>query len=279
MIYKVVRNQELYHHGILGMHWGDRNGPPYPLGTEQHSKEEKQQAKNAGVQVGEDSGTSKRKTHVKMGAKIAVGLLATYGAYRLHSSGQLVNIIAKGRALAGSAEPTNKTFDQIKDIINPLKNERNHCTNCSVATFLSMNGRPASALGTNGKQQILGGVVEDIFKFPGPPQRRNWIVDGSAVKFGKSKKDAAEMLVKRFGENAQGVVSIEWKKSFADGGHAFNWSIENGVVKFFDGQKGVSDDFVYGYWRNIDPQGALTLARLDGLEIDEQALKKYVKLR
>lgn len=32
---------ELYHHGILGMQWGHRNGPPYPLGAEAHSESEK----------------------------------------------------------------------------------------------------------------------------------------------------------------------------------------------------------------------------------------------
>jgi hypothetical protein len=29
------------HHGILGMHWGRRNGPPYPLGDGDHSASEK----------------------------------------------------------------------------------------------------------------------------------------------------------------------------------------------------------------------------------------------
>lgn len=31
----------LMHHGILGMRWGRRNGPPYPLGSEDHSSSEK----------------------------------------------------------------------------------------------------------------------------------------------------------------------------------------------------------------------------------------------
>ena len=35
------------HFGILGMHWGKRNGPPYPLSSDQHSAEEKKAAKAA----------------------------------------------------------------------------------------------------------------------------------------------------------------------------------------------------------------------------------------
>lgn len=36
---------ELYHHGIKGQKWGKRNGPPYPLDPEDHSKKEKQYLK------------------------------------------------------------------------------------------------------------------------------------------------------------------------------------------------------------------------------------------
>lgn len=32
---------DIYHHGILGMHWGKQNGPPYPLGASDHSASEK----------------------------------------------------------------------------------------------------------------------------------------------------------------------------------------------------------------------------------------------
>ena len=259
----VTRSDEyLKHHGILGMKWGKKNGPPYPLGASDHSTSEKKAGwrksldKDSSTEDNKRKGLSdKQKKAIKIGAAVAVTALATYGTYRLAKSGKLDPYIASGKSklnelmkkkagdtkigeqkigdiLKESASKT--TAKEIKKLAKPesladtIKNVNpnrgnsaydNNCTLCSTGSILrQVFGMDVTAGSTGRKPQNLGGIVEECFEGAK-------VIDGSAVKFGKSKQDASEMIRKRFGDNASGVVSVEWKQG---GGHAFNWRIKDG---------------------------------------------------
>jgi hypothetical protein len=63
----------LAHHGILGMKWGKKNGPPYPLGASDHSAVEKKAGwrKSLGGGRNEDRYASKRKSRLERAADAA----------------------------------------------------------------------------------------------------------------------------------------------------------------------------------------------------------------
>lgn len=89
----------LKHHGILGMHWGKKNGPPYPLGASDHSTSEKKagtkgwtKEAKAEVKVKRTKTTSdnkekfqltdKQKRNLKIAAGVVAGMtVAAVAAY------------------------------------------------------------------------------------------------------------------------------------------------------------------------------------------------------
>lgn len=116
MPYKVTYSKELRHHGIKGQKWGERNGPPYPLGAGDHSASEKKagwrksldKSGNKGYNKGGgthgNSLTDEQKKALAAGAAAVAGTLAVYGAYK---AGLLnADTIAQGRRFASSAMGT-----------------------------------------------------------------------------------------------------------------------------------------------------------------------------
>lgn len=314
LITRTTNYAYLKHHGILGQKWGKKNGPPYPLDASDHSSSEKKAGwrksldKDSSTEDNKKKGLSdKQKKAIKIGAAVAVTALATYGTYRLAKSGKLDPYIASGKSklnklmekkagdtkigeqkigdiLKESASKTTvkgiKKFAKPESLADTIKNVnpnrgnpayKNNCTFCSVASYLRTKGYDVIAKDTGGKQQMLGGVVENCFKGAK-------VIDGSAVKFGKSPKDASEMLVNKFGKNASGVCAVQLKTG---GGHAFNWTIKDGIVKFFDGQDSSSlinnTQTLEIWWKRIKQNDALTIARLDNAEVVIDRLKRIIQ--
>lgn len=56
MAYQIIR-----HSGILGMKWGERNGPPYPLGSDQKSAAEKRLEKKDNRWIKRNDSSIRRK--------------------------------------------------------------------------------------------------------------------------------------------------------------------------------------------------------------------------
>lgn len=352
-----VYQSELYHHGILGMRWGKKNGPPYPLGASDHSASEKKagwrksldksskskQTKNKSTKKSDHTSdeknhslTDKQKKAIKIGAAAVATSLMAYGTYRLAKSGKLDKYIEKGKTkvneflsreknktassqsfqkhqnsnlfdgstlddeifnfgkqAAWQTQKTNQFAGGIKKLArpetvnerikntNPLwfrngdKSGKHNCVFCGIAAFLRGQGYDVTAKGSIKSNDTIQ-VVEKCFKGAK-------ILDGIAVKFGRSRADAAEMLVNKFGQNAEGLCSIQWRNSDPNAprvGHCFNWIIKNGIVEFFDAQTNRDDNVVSKhYWaRNlIDPQGSMALIRLDGCEINKDVIFEYVE--
>lgn len=298
----VYCSDTLSHHGILGQHWGKRNGPPYPLSGKEHSASEKKagwrKSLDKGSKKAYDKGNKKttngssepestdkkglnknQKRAIVIGASAAAVAVAAIGTYALYKSGKLDFLARKGKqALAGELPQGLKKLKVSESLSDTLRNANphrgdpsyfNNCSSCGIAAFLRSKGFDVTAKSTGGQMQNMGGVVEECFK-------NAKVFDGSAVKFGRSKKDAAEMLVRRFGQNADGVCSVQFK---GNGGHIFNWKISDGVVKFFDGQSGLNDAQCGKlFWETfgIDTNGALQFARLDNLEINPIGLLKWI---
>lgn len=128
----------LAHHGILGMKWGNRNGPPYPLGSEDHSAREKKDGYRKSLGKGRNeelydrkpsksskSSTDKKKEFhltdnqkkaIKIGAAVAATALVAYGGYKLASSPKVRSLIAKGLSGKTKAQRMAELSKQIDNM-------------------------------------------------------------------------------------------------------------------------------------------------------------------
>ncbi len=262
MGYRVVTNS-LQHHGIQGMHWGDRNGPPYPLGTKTHNrivnrdKADKKRNKDDEQVHNRFHLSDNKKKAIKVGAAIVGTAIVAYGGYRLVKSGKLNSLVNLGkRSLSGAGGFNNtsntnnmRTLDIIKtniEGINPNKNYENskfilkasdgkplftvNCQACSLAYELRARGKNAVAKLVDTREFNSELLLKKIYKNPDIKKIdriNNWTeLDG---------------ILTKLGDGARGNLSFPIEITLPDGTpgvgkHSIAFEIINGQLALIDGQ-------------------------------------------
>jgi len=255
--------------------------------------------------------TDKQKTAIKIGMAAAAVALAAYGTYKLNESGKLEPLIDKGKDvvdnLLGRGNDGGKSIKPESFIkkINPKYDPspyvfdgsyKNNCANCAIAFDLQSRGLNVEARGNKtgttipSIARLFKGItsesfceLEDDMNLPKFSMSSAKTQRGYLAERGKKVYDIASRKIgEQFEDGSHGIVSMPT----LDGGHAFNWVKNNGVVKFYDSQDPKRDVIrdvlsLYDYHPNsID--NAFTALRTDNLipnwEVDENGILSFVKM-
>lgn len=148
-------SDELYHHGIKGMKWGVRNGPPYPLDDSDHSASEEKAGWRKSLDKSESDKqnkdkkyglTDRQKKAIKIGAAVAATALIAIGTYKLADSGELHRLIEKGKAALGKTDGIG--FKRNPDLAKPMSADE-ILTNVVSRINIDHNIVGAASIGTN----------------------------------------------------------------------------------------------------------------------------------
>lgn len=258
----------LQHHGILGMKWGKRNGPPYPLNGPDHSQSEKKagwrkslsrssneeprkkEIKNSEKHKGRRKLTPEQKRNIA----IAAAALAIVGgtSYYLAKTGKMDKLIAAGRNAVNEFRFPEESVNRadVKRINAALKETPEgsiNCVHCSVSEFLNHHFKMSTtAKGHYGVDEVSGMV------FPGGRDGRvlqgifdnmkyhNVISEQHLTYFPRTSLFRNKIWSKTFASipsDSEGIMYLTSPK----GGHAVRY-IKNakGIVAFLDPQTGDS---------------------------------------
>lgn len=252
------RYDYLCHHGILGMKWGDRNGPPYPLGAEDHSSSEKKAGWRASL-------TNEQKENLKTVAKITAGVVlgATVvgGTIYLAKTGKLDDVISTGKQLVGKMN-TKQTLEAFggsgnfelpvqnktaKALFGEIKAKANYTIQDDINVVNSVNGQhncgpvSISLLSRyNHNINMVAKNADDVLDWDGikkiyPGMETHPAIGPDAPDIIKLK-DVSNYIGGKLKEGQNGMIGLKAKNSAITESHFVTIFKENGTLVYRDAQ-------------------------------------------
>lgn len=299
------RYSYLCHHGILGMKWGKKNGPPYPLDAEDHSQSEKKAGWRKSL-------SDEQKANINKAAKITAGVIlgaaVVGGTIYLAKTGKLDDVIKSGKNicnkfkdkpvddLVGDAPKLSETIGKFNKLDskstpksvtdafgnltnNPLKktdNVEKNCTNVFLAFAARMKGIDAKP---GFQKDAAGNFVEN--KFEDVLKCFNLSEDSTSVNIYSNAKrfmgtdNAVKELLRKYPENGSyGYLDARFNIRGKEFRHAISWMNENGDISFGDGINGLKAKIYFNF---IMPNNEVRFFRADNLDINIDEISKYLK--
>ena len=229
--------------------------------------------------------SSSQKRAIAIGSAAVIAAVAVYGAYKVgaldkfKTSGQnFVNDFlgdTMGQSVKlGSIDPVsgfklkNKVTSIAEDLknVNPGKSNIN-CRACSVATFL----RTAKGLDVSARSDISGGDFQEAIN--------NCFKNAKVTEMNSPTKDRIiNFISKHFQDGSSGAMATEFNlPTGAKFQHAFNWMVQNGKVKFLDGQIGSED--ISKYLDYINEEGFAEIVKLNDLDLNLDSIREFIQDR
>jgi len=268
-----IYDDYLFHHGILGMKWGKRNGPPYPLTYKQHSIEEKR--KNPKSRLDNYSNetktdktlsnlrTNSAKKHITSGASV----VANYGSYNVKSN------LNGGFSLFKNSSEKTTTPEKAKELLD-FQNKNvdivNKFTSIVYNRFLKTSHyKTVSQLPKikNGTKAMDMSVINKDYGIFHPGTTQNCMMcttamvmrmkgydvaaDKTPIGFGSNlikewfpkatlkqpvclSTSSFKDTIAKEGNGAYGNMFVTWKN--LRGSHSVFWINENGTTRVLDSQ-------------------------------------------
>lgn len=299
-MYIVEEEAFLAHHGIVGMHWGVRNGPPYPLDSSISTGSRLIKKDSSGQKSGFKGLTDQQKKYIKYGA-IGVGAaVAIAGGIYLAKSGygaQALNQImdrksgvldeygftsenlkeaARQRLTRLSSQITGKSSDSVASLKDALPKIKERVLHGPEYCVKSVNNQLRHTLESRRQNNcMLCTTAYDL-------RRRGYDVTAGNTPIGFSSESVLEWYdnveVKKAysmtgGDPVSEISQVLLKQGdgargnfivswAAGGGHSMAYEIRNGQVMIMDGQIGKQVSLTE-VLKRADLSSGVEYARLD----------------